>query len=514
MAQMVRQEGNDHEMTKIRPHIGRQVLDIVTAGMYDEPLMVYREYIQNAADSIDVAFRKGIIRTGEELIEIRVDGRSRQVIIQDNGAGVERKSIQRSLVGLGHSPKEGTDQRGFRGIGRLGGLAYCDKLTFETRSVGDTRVSLVIWDGTGLRGILTEQSASQSLDEILRKIVTTSDRRASNHDPAHFFRVLLENVRGFYSDELMSLKAIRNYMSQVAPLPYASEFSYGRSLDAYFSDIPGYRAYKLLINGKQMFRPYRNEIHLGKERSDSINAIERFSLSDPTGELLGRGWYAKTNFLAALPTAVAMRGIRIRQGNIEIGNEDFLASAFTERRFSVWHVGEIQLADHRIRPNARRDGFEQSRGYETFLEQMSILCKTLSALCRTYSRTRGARERICAVLANIDKRVKRVRVVVDDKHLSCLKEEIQTRLRRLETEMENAQVDEEVRNRLHRTSDYLDHINERVVMLSKSIDSRTLRYLDRRGLITKICNAILENYRTSGSAEELLQEIVRPYLRQ
>ena len=42
----------------INPNVGRQILDIITSGMYNNPLMVIREYIQNAADSID----EGVLR--------------------------------------------------------------------------------------------------------------------------------------------------------------------------------------------------------------------------------------------------------------------------------------------------------------------------------------------------------------------------------------------------------------------------------------------------------------------
>lgn len=33
---------------------GMYLLETLTAGMYNEPLSIYREYIQNAVDSIDL----------------------------------------------------------------------------------------------------------------------------------------------------------------------------------------------------------------------------------------------------------------------------------------------------------------------------------------------------------------------------------------------------------------------------------------------------------------------------
>ena len=37
---------------------GMYLLETLTSGMYNEPLTIYREYIQNAVDSIDVSKRK------------------------------------------------------------------------------------------------------------------------------------------------------------------------------------------------------------------------------------------------------------------------------------------------------------------------------------------------------------------------------------------------------------------------------------------------------------------------
>ena len=37
---------------------GMYLLETLTSGMYNEPLTIYREYIQNAVDSIDISTKK------------------------------------------------------------------------------------------------------------------------------------------------------------------------------------------------------------------------------------------------------------------------------------------------------------------------------------------------------------------------------------------------------------------------------------------------------------------------
>ena len=50
--------------------IGKHTLESLTSGMYADPLVLYREYIQNSSDSIDTACERGVLATGEDQIEI------------------------------------------------------------------------------------------------------------------------------------------------------------------------------------------------------------------------------------------------------------------------------------------------------------------------------------------------------------------------------------------------------------------------------------------------------------
>jgi molecular chaperone HtpG len=356
------------------PFVGYQVLDIVTAGMYDDPLMVYREYIQNSADSIDMAVQEGKLHQGEEIISILNSALTRSVIIEDNGGGIPEAKAKRVLLDLGCSPKDGTGQRGFRGIGRLGGLAYCDLVRFETRSAEGENVTVVEWDKKRLDDVIKQVNAETSLIDIVKKITRVFTREATGEDPKHFFRVQMVNVHRFHSDKLMNLKMIREYLSQVAPVPYDSyKFSFAERVYKYFCNISGYRGYNIHFNGEKIVRPYANKIEMSDGVIDEIEDVELFEFTTTDGKPLALGWFAKTGFRASLPSQVIMRGIRVRHGNLEIGDEYFLSPFFTERRFATWNIGEIQLYNHKVRPNARRDGFEQTPEYERFLEQASFL---------------------------------------------------------------------------------------------------------------------------------------------
>jgi molecular chaperone HtpG len=117
--------------------IGKFTLESLTSGMYSEPESCYREYIQNSVDSLDCALAEDLMRAEDFRIEIIVDDSRQEITISDNGAGIKKDLVRKTLLDIGNSTKSHTKNRGFRGIGRLGGLSYCKKLSFCTTAFGE-----------------------------------------------------------------------------------------------------------------------------------------------------------------------------------------------------------------------------------------------------------------------------------------------------------------------------------------------------------------------------------------
>ena len=129
-----------------KPIAGKFLLEILTKGMYSNPLHVYREYIQNAADAIDRAISFGTINPDEAEIHISIDVKKHVAIIRDNGCGISSDSAKIKLMNVGASDKDGVIERGFRGIGRLGGLAYAEPVKFITSVAGEPVKTVMICD--------------------------------------------------------------------------------------------------------------------------------------------------------------------------------------------------------------------------------------------------------------------------------------------------------------------------------------------------------------------------------
>ena len=158
--------------------------------MYVDPMAVYREYVQNAADSIDEARGKGFLgRHATGVVHFRVDTTQRNVTITDNGIGVPHEDFAARLTAFGASKKRGMGARGFRGVGRLAGIGYCQELVFRARSQGETKISEIRWDCRKLKAILRANSEHRDLRDAVSDQVVELRRVSANGHPGRFFEV-------------------------------------------------------------------------------------------------------------------------------------------------------------------------------------------------------------------------------------------------------------------------------------------------------------------------------------
>lgn len=88
------------------PKIGKDVIESLTLGMYEDSRFIYREYIQNAADAIDKAIETSLLKKGEEAIHVRIDNEERRISIQDNATGIPSNHAMSILQNVAHSNKK------------------------------------------------------------------------------------------------------------------------------------------------------------------------------------------------------------------------------------------------------------------------------------------------------------------------------------------------------------------------------------------------------------------------
>jgi hypothetical protein len=378
--------------------VGKDILELLSSAMYVDPLSIFREYIQNAADSLDEATELGLFRNGSHpAIHITVDPAARSATVADTGAGVPRTSFAHTLTSIGGSRKRGTSARGFRGVGRLAGLGYCQTLIMRSKSSEDTHVSCMYWDCKRLKELLRDP-ADFTLDQILHQIVDL-EKLPPDGFPKHFFEIEMRDVMRCKHDLLLNEAALESYLAQVAPVPFHPSFSFANDIETYLAKYTAAKSYTLTLNGKPIFRPYRDTYEARPKVHGKFTKLDLFSIPSLSSGTDAIGWVLHSDYLGAIPDRHGIKGLRLRVGNIQIGEPRLLDLAFPEARFNSWTVGECHILSPKLVPNARRDDFEQSNHYSNLLTHLLPKAKEIAKACRESSAER-TRQRLQAAAAN------------------------------------------------------------------------------------------------------------------
>ena len=369
-----------------RPIVGKDVLELLSSSMYVNPLAIYREYIQNATDSIDEAVALGLLGPRESgRVDIKIDAQRRTVLVRDNGTGVEKAAFTRTLIALGASRKRGTKARGFRGVGRLAGLGYCRELVFRSLADGEHEISEMRWDCQRLKSILRDSSFKGDVENLIREVVRVQRRPATQ--PGHFFEVELSGVVRHGDDRLVNPEALGDYLSQVAPVPFSPSFNFGKDIDEEMHRHMNLGTVRIYLNENEqpLFRPHRNVFEARKGVNDGFVNVEFFGIKNNEGGLAAKGWVLGHGYFGAIDSTASIKGLRLRSGNMQVGESDILEELFTESRFNGWVVGEFHVLDDRILPNGRRDHYEQNVHFGNLLNQLRPIAQDLSRRCRQSS---------------------------------------------------------------------------------------------------------------------------------
>lgn len=373
--------------------IGKHTLESLTSGMYSDPYVVYREYIQNSTDSIDDAFRKGLLNPGEDNINIDINPTERRITIFDNGCGVASNLAIKTLISIGNSNKDSSTSRGFRGIGRLSALSYCSKLTFETSCFSEKHGTRIVINSKQLSELLGQTTNGDiTVVDVLQQVFTHSV--FPEKSKRHYFRVIMDGVD--ISSGLTSVSDVVSYISQNAPVPYdKSTFPWGYEIvQRIRKEGFSIRSYNIFVcsgnKHQKIYKPYKDQFLSDKSKQiyDRIHDIEILKFSKPDGAISAIGWIAKTSFLGSIYDK-SIKGLRLRRGNILIGDHQTLNILFKDARFNGWSIGEIFAIDPLLIPNARRDNFEKNDAYFSLIEQMTPLAAKITKTIRSTSAARN-----------------------------------------------------------------------------------------------------------------------------
>ena len=376
--------------------VGGDILNLITAGMYNNPLAIYREYIQNAADAVATSDRA---RSGK--IEIETDPSGLRVRIRDNGPGLSCEAALRALLPIARSEKRRGTDRGFRGIGRLAGLAFAESVTFITRAQGDQSVTRIVWDGPKLQRSITENSQTE---RAIRECVTVETLYGAEW-PAHFFEVEVSGVGRYAAGLILNREAARAYIGEVCPAPIAPLFPFASKIENLFDKDEAPLVLDVTLDGELLpvTRRFDEMIRFPDGREDRFTDFEKIDIPAVDGN--GRaaiGWVAHSSYHGVIPKDAGIRGIRVRAGNIQVGDETIFDHLFPEDRFNRWCVGELHIVDPRIIPNGRRDYFELGPHTRNLENHVGAVARRIITRCREASAARNKERKFQSALHEME----------------------------------------------------------------------------------------------------------------
>ncbi|WP_299289362.1 ATP-binding protein [uncultured Mucilaginibacter sp.] len=351
--------------------IGAEVISILTRGMYPDPRDAVREYIQNAIDA------------GSTSVDVKV--RTGSVVIEDDGSGMDYKTLRRS-VRIGISDKKPGKDIGFMGIGIYSSFHLCDALWIYTKKV-DILPQLLKIDFRGMRELLDAQKKSRlegkiqsadlkDLQTLLQEFIELPEEGSVALEeypiPASGTRVELVGLNPVLDDYLNNFDELSNYLQDVVPLHFnKKKFKWAELIEKKLKEVIEYHkeSFELIdlklqvgTNIANLYRPYTDDIF-----SNDLPFEPDFQEIKSGNTFLGIAWGClnSSRERILLPskdeTKRNLRGFIIKKQGFSIGNREVLSKYFgNSNTYYHRYTGEIIIVNKEILPNAARNDLETS----------------------------------------------------------------------------------------------------------------------------------------------------------
>jgi len=352
--------------------MGLRLLETLTSALYDDPIILFREYVQNSVD----AYNKAIDEDGSSAfddfcVDIEIDKEKRNITVIDNGYGVPVDEFSDKMTSIGASDKsDSPNQIGFRGIGRLSAMPFCEKLVFTNKPAGLDKLYQFTWAGSTFHDLLNKESETE-LSDAIDQIASGTETSYQGDVTTHFFKVEIQG----YNDEIAELIKQTDFIGRLKmmlPLKYDPEFAYKQEIDDKYFKFMGEHidkfAFNVKLNGDYLYKPYRDS-NILESGICFWELTYRSKEKGVPGEKIGLLWYTFNRKVTANPLNEPY-GILVRSKNMLMGDHNALADAmfrsksddyvatFRELTQTLQGVyGEMLLHSTRLNDNARRDWF-------------------------------------------------------------------------------------------------------------------------------------------------------------
>lgn len=261
-------------------NVGAGILDVITESLYDKPIVVFREYVQNSVDSFRKSRNK--VDINNYICEIWLD--SDCLYFLDNGNGIKEEKFLDEMISIGHSHKSRSKDIGYKGIGRLSGLPYCGNLIFiNVLSYRNNVFQKYYIDGTKHNQVKAEPTYHELEFYQLMEKIGTYTPKVSKKDLADIqsilapykeifeeqdtgFLVILDNI-GFILKQTIDAVRNNNILTELGwllPVKFSNELLQSDQQQLFedmllpVNEVTPAEAYNIRFNGEIIERPIKS----------------------------------------------------------------------------------------------------------------------------------------------------------------------------------------------------------------------------------------------------------------
>lgn len=257
--------------------VGASIVSIITESLYDKPIVVFREYIQNAVDSLSSVSAN--ISASKLGVHVWHDKNSLYFV--DNGRGIVLEDFLIKMTSIANSDKSKVENIGYKGIGRLSGISYCEVLSFinildfknnkyqqydiSARKYSEIR-RLQNFNSLTFDKLMDEiGSINDSVDATdIRNIALKHGNLFENRNTG--FIVILKNISPVLQNVIKDSKFLEN-LNWLLPIPFADSIAseepfvtLANQATSSISPLIPAKAYNIFFNGEQLYRPLSKDM--------------------------------------------------------------------------------------------------------------------------------------------------------------------------------------------------------------------------------------------------------------
>jgi hypothetical protein len=348
------------------------VLDALGKGLYPDKRHVIREFVQNACDAVR-GFQRLTGTKPAEPIEVRIAKPA--ITIFDRGVGMDRRLMEQYRY-VGFSEKDAVQDVGFRGIGKISGIAVAKKIIVTSSRFGvPKRLRVEIHADEMLAKV--QKDRNPPLEGLLRDFtqITTAEEERDEH----FTLVELHEIRDD-STELYNTEWLRTYLQRNLPVPFDPAFPLARVIaEKLHLNVPEFFEVDVALDGQRLYKPYL---------ADCLDPEFEPIFVDDTAEgpLLAYCWYCMHASKGQFPEKET-HGLVYRFKNFAVGTSQLpretLWTASPERAF--YFFGEIHALDDGLVPASDRDEFEDNHARKRLYQRCTRIARVLNQEARVES---------------------------------------------------------------------------------------------------------------------------------